>query len=595
MKSILTLLIVAAAALWLSPGMARAAAVVISNRTKAPIDFVAAENDRPTVRHRLEAGDLKPIQVRGNLRLAFLSAGKKVQYELPPNSVYFFATDEGGQLDLHGIGISSAAKPRPYTKPKPPPDAETAKKLAAVGKITVKILVDEDEAAPRRIWEPRLRKRIDEVSDILEKHCRMRLEVVAVGQWKSDDRINEFPRSLREFEQEVSPGKAQVAIGFTSQYRLPKGRTNLGGTRGPLHTHVLIREWSRHIAEPERMEVLLHEVGHLLGAVHSPEGNSVMRPVLGDRLSRAVGFRVVFDPINTLAMHAIGEEIRLREVRHFSQLSGETRLLLRDIYKLMAGALPKDPAAPRYLHLVQQASMPPLAKATRYVHERIVRAAEANHRAGAARATGDQLTGLYVRRAAAAASRLPKKYAADAFLLSLGTALDESNILRIIPHMGKFCKLVESDPERRRRLAVLDRPTMRRRRDLARHFVVSAALTASIGRGGAEAAGLLKELSDARRGSGFSFADLAADLAGIELATQLRAGKISLKQLSEQFIVGNYLPPIDDLPEGLTAKMFAERYGSTTDKRFTAEMDKLRRRIAELPAYRKAAKKADQK
>ena len=486
MKPIPTSLIAAAAGLiaavlWLSPGVARAAAVVISNRTKAPIDFIAAQHDRPASQHRLEAGDLKPIQVRGNLRLAFMSAGEKRQYELPPNSIYFFAIDKQGKLDLHGIGISSAAKPAPYTKPKPKPDAATAKKLAAVGKITVKIFVDEDEAAPQRIWEARLRKRIDKVSDILEKHCRMRLEVVAVGKWKSDDRINEFPRSLREFEQEVSPGKAQVAIGFTSQYQLTKGRTNLGGTRGLLHTHVLIREWSRQIAEPERMEVLLHEVGHLLGAVHSPEGNSVMRPVLGDRLSRAVGFRVMFDPINTLAMHAVGEEIRLRDARGFSQLSLDTRLLLRDIYKLLGAALPKDPAAPRYLHLLQQASMPPLAKATRFVHARIVRAAETNHRAGAARLSGDALTDHYVRRAATAAIRLPKKYAADAFLLSLGTALEESNVLRGSPNLGPFCKLIESDVQRGRRLAALGSPTMRSRRDLARHFVVSAALTVSLG------------------------------------------------------------------------------------------------------------------
>jgi hypothetical protein len=595
MRSNPTLLIVTVAALWLSPGVARAAAVVISNRTKTPIDFVAAENDRPTERYRLAAGDLKPIQVHGNLRLAFMSAGKKVQYELPPNSVYFFSTDAADRLDLHGIGISSGAKPAPYTLPKPPPDAATAKKLAAVGKITVKLFVDEDEAAPQRIWEARLRNRVEDASKILEKHCRMRLEVIAVGQWKSDDRINEFSRSLREFEQEVSPGKAQVAIGFTSQYRLPKGRTNLGGTRGPLHTHVLIREWSRHIAEPERMEVLLHEVGHLLGAVHSPEGNSVMRPVLGDRLSRAVGFRVVFDPINTLAMHAIGEEIRLRDARGFSQLSLETRLLLTDVYKMMGAALPKDPAAPRYLQLLQQASMPPLAKATRYVHERIVRAAEVNHRAGAGRVAGDSLTDYYVRRAAAAASQLPKKYAADAFLLSLGTALEESNVLRGSPNLGPFCKLVESDAERRRRLAVLGGPTMRGRRDLARHFVVSAALTVGIGRRGAETAGLLKELADARRGSGFSFADLAADLAGIRLATQLRAGKIDLKQLAEQFTVSDFLPAINDLPEGLSAAKFAERYGSTTDKRFIAEMDKLRRSIAELPGYRETTKKADEK
>ena len=54
-----------------------------------------------------------------------------------------------------------------------------------------------------------------------------------------------------------------------------------GCSLGPLHTHILIREWKPR-TEPERLEVLVHELGHFLGACHSPENDSVMRPLLGD-------------------------------------------------------------------------------------------------------------------------------------------------------------------------------------------------------------------------------------------------------------------------------------------------------------------------
>src|SRR5205085_7080037 len=116
----------------------------------------------------------------------------------------------------------------------------------------------------------------------------------------TDNNINNFDKTLAEFEQNVKPEPARLAIGFTSQYEVPRGAFHLGGTRGPLHTHVLVREWSKHISEPERMEVLLHELGHFLGAVHSPAPDSVMRSILGDRIARVKDFRITFDPVNVL-------------------------------------------------------------------------------------------------------------------------------------------------------------------------------------------------------------------------------------------------------------------------------------------------------
>ena len=77
----------------------------------------------------------------------------------------------------------------------------------------------------------------------------------------------------------------------------------------PLHPYILMREWTP-TTEPGRLEVLLHELGHYLGAVHSPEPTSVMRRKLGDGRSVSLRFPVGFDPLNTLAMNLVVGELR---------------------------------------------------------------------------------------------------------------------------------------------------------------------------------------------------------------------------------------------------------------------------------------------
>jgi hypothetical protein len=146
-----------------------------------------------------------------------------------------------------------------------------------------------------------------------------------------------------------------LAVGFSSQFQLARGQVHLGGIAGPLEQHLLIREWSRYITEPERMEVLLHELGHFLGAVHSPEPDSVMRPVLGDRLSRSAKFRIGFDPVNALAMCLVRDELASGRRATLGDLQPSTLGELRSLYATMAQALPKDPAATRYMELIDRA------------------------------------------------------------------------------------------------------------------------------------------------------------------------------------------------------------------------------------------------
>jgi hypothetical protein len=192
-----------------------------------------------------------------------------------------------------------------------------------------------------------------------------------------------------------------------------------------------------------------------------------------------------------------------------------------------------------------------------------------------------------VRTAASVAATEEEETQPAALLIGLGVALDHSTTLRDNPLTRNFCRAVESDAERRERTAVLGSPTVRGRRDLCQHFVVSAALAELLSPAAAETAGLLKERLDMAGKSGFSFVDLAADLAGIAFARQVRSDPRMVARASVVFEVEGFVPDVAGLAEGLSKERFQADYGSETDPRFRKVLDDIRKRVHELPGYNK--------
>jgi hypothetical protein len=264
----------------------------------------------------------------------------------------------------------------------------------------------------------------------------------------------------------------------------------------------------------------------------------------------------------------------------------EFLLLVAATLVSLAASARGDPVAPQPLALADPGAVKPIEAATRQVVQGVVRAAQATAAMPPARRpTGDALTETYIRQAARAASELPEPLAASAFLYALGIALDDSDILFQIPRNRQFCLAIEPAAQRRARLTVLGQPTIRGRHDLAQHFVISCYLTAAYGRLTADAAGLAKELRDAQRGSGFSFADLAADKAGVEFASHVLSKRIGCHDLADKFLITDYVPAVDQLPEGLGWDDFVARYGDGSDPRFQQVTQEILRRIRALPPY----------
>ncbi len=98
--------------------------------------------------------------------------------------------------------------------------------------------------------------------------------------------------------------------------------------------------------------------------------------------------------------------------------------------------------------------------------------------------------------------------------------------------------------------------TLGGRQDLMMHFLYSAGITLATQQGIGVAAGEFKELLDSGNGgSGFSFADLAADRAGIQFVTVATTSEAGARQLQQNLGVSNreddFFPDVSGLARGL--------------------------------------------
>jgi len=130
------------------------------------------------------------------------------------------------------------------------------------------------------------------------------------------------------------------------------------------------------------------------------------------------------------------------------------------------------------------------------------------------------------------------------------------------------------------------------REDLRLHFVISAGLKIVADSGLTDAVGEFKELSDARRGgSGFSFADLAADLAGTRLAEEATDASGGAERIQAIFTgrvaEDMFFPTVYDLPENIPQAEFERTYGSVEDPKYLHLVEVIKARISQLPAYRR--------
>ncbi len=605
--------IFAIASLAFAPSKLQAAFVIVSNATGETIRFERVLPDGKMKSETLLSGESRPYPSGKTLDLIYTSDGKATPVKLNAYAAYVFVAKKAA-LDLRGIELAGTA----------PAVGDSPDVVAVASELTVnvKIYVDETERRTLKTWHTAQRKRFDQAAEILKAHTGVDFVLNGFDDWTTDPNVVDLKGLLGDFETQVKAAPGTICIGYTSRKFEPVGNETVkpngfAVARSALRSHIIVRE-SEPRTEPERVEVLVQQLGRYLGAIPSPDPNSAMRVRLGDGKATSARFRIGFDPLNVLAMNIWADELRTGKVKKPGDLSAITQTRLGRIYGTLSIALPDVAMEADYLAMLEragiatEASVPntpgvevkprpttkvdklltPKEEAVRKVIAAIVVRATENSKLPATgtggakvRLKGDELTVAYVQTAATAALTADPEHRVSAFLLGIGLALDDSAILRDNPLTTSFCKTVESDDDRRIRLSMLGTPTIRYRRDWCQHFVVSAALTEFVGPQLAEKAGLIKEQLDMNGASGFSFADLCADFAGVEFAIRLKAMPKELEAVQAQFTVADYVPKTEDLREGISTERFKIDYGKFDEAKFKTAYDDIWKRVKSLPKY----------
>jgi hypothetical protein len=132
--------------------------------------------------------------------------------------------------------------------------------------------------------------------------------------------------------------------------------------------------------------------------------------------------------------------------------------------------------------------------------------------------------------------------------------------------------------------------TLRGRGDWPKHFFVSASLSLLAKGDVGDAAGLLKEELDAGGGSGFSFADLLADRAGVTFAASATRDEATARafqaHLARGFRVDDFFPSADGLPEGLQDAELRARFGGVGGEGYRRLAEEIEQRVRACAAYR---------
>lgn len=583
-----------------APPQVRAAVIVIGNYTDGPVTFRIAEPNAKAREHTLASNHVIPMFVPGPVDVTFTAKGRAVELRLDAYNAYLFIPDPAAGFRLEGVALPGDALERDARAelnpvPRDPPV-----------KVPVTVLVDDADPRADKRWRADLTARFDEAAAVIEKATGMRPVLAGFDTWASDPGAKNTSELLAGLEKAVKAKEGTLAVGYTSRKIDPRADPAFGACRGLAGRHVLIREWVPQ-SEAERVEVLVHFLATALGGVGTPDPGSALRAKIGDGYALRRGAVVRLDPLNALLLNLWADERRREPDVTLNSLSVYNRARITRLYKALLQAAPGDSLALEYLNGLDRevaknpAPVPknPAPKnpervsgggrardeLARAVVKAVRERAELNAALGAKALKGDGLTTEYVKAAAGAALRTPGPEMVPAFLVGLGVALDETDVLLDDATTAGAVKDLETPAERKARVAALGTPTLAGRRDLCRRFFVGCA-TGVLVPDAAENVAIGRALFDLDRPTNLCVPALAAELAGVTFARTAQEDAEVLRDVNKAFSAAEYLPPMKGLRDGLSVEKFEELYGDPADERFLVVLADIRKRLKEMKAYK---------
>ncbi|MCK4871391.1 MAG: tetratricopeptide repeat protein [Phycisphaerales bacterium] len=129
-------------------------------------------------------------------------------------------------------------------------------------------------------WEQSIRRRIAQASDVYKGQFRIRFEITNITTWDGVDERADLGSAFQALWMDVDPGDADIVIGFLytgllNPQQLERADAENLGRAAPFGQYVIVRDIP-HISTYMRERTLIHEIGHLFGALHAREQDSVM-------------------------------------------------------------------------------------------------------------------------------------------------------------------------------------------------------------------------------------------------------------------------------------------------------------------------------
>ncbi|HWB13933.1 MAG TPA: O-antigen ligase family protein [Pirellulales bacterium] len=362
-----------------TPSYGWAAVVVLSNRTPHEVRFVLADEEQDQTEPERPYA-LGPDEVR-TLRISFgtnfwFADDPENGYRLRGGCAYaFFRSSPDRPLELHRLGLANEqawlddetqAKPDgsermtdsdgPRVKAGEPGSGRERGPL-----VQVTLAFDVSEPVDVDRWQRELSATLEEASRVTSSQCGVGFQTTDFQIWRSGPSVADFDAAWQEFVSDVPPEPGKLVLGFTTRTLPNSTCSGFPKTAGPLTSHLLAFAGRTPANERERLQNLLHALGHCLGAAHSPESDSLMRSAIGRGATDSLA-TIRFDPINALAMALVGEEFVTRAPRSLAELDPRLRRRLASVYGTLAEAVPHDPLADRFLRLLSVAAVDPASR-----------------------------------------------------------------------------------------------------------------------------------------------------------------------------------------------------------------------------------------
>jgi len=137
-------------------------------------------------------------------------------------------------------------------------------------------------------WKSEFERRLAYASRIFESEFKIKFKVVSYLQWEPSDEKKDIETLLEELRNTIPRDDADLVIGLAHVKKSPdivitKDLHTIGQAR-PFSGHIVIRYPMDKLYKVQEETVMVHELGHLFGAVHTDDPKSIMSPVVDRQL-----------------------------------------------------------------------------------------------------------------------------------------------------------------------------------------------------------------------------------------------------------------------------------------------------------------------